>query len=215
MAASDTKKRILDAAQHEFAEHSYHGTSIRSIADRADVKLGAIRYHFGSKDDLFEAVLARHASAVSDIRKDLEDKQDESGKPPSIEEAVRILLQPVLDVRHNTEDGMAFARVVANTTSDPGEKTAVLTKKLFDPSTANMIKRLEQAAPGLDKADLYWAFFLSVGAMAMACRNGDRLSWLSEGLADPNDAAEMTENLITFAAGGVAALADKKAKAGR
>jgi AcrR family transcriptional regulator len=213
MAASDTKKRILDAAQHEFAEHSYHGTSIRVIAQRADVKLGAIRYHFGSKDDLFEAVLARHADAVAAVRKDLEDRQDENGSQPSIEDAVRILLQPVLDVRHNTEDGMAFARVVANTTSDPGEKTAALTRRLFDPSALDIVKRLEQAAPTLEKADLYWAFFLSVGAMAMACRNGDRLTWLSDGLANPNNPAEMTENLVTFATGGIAALANKKAKA--
>jgi AcrR family transcriptional regulator len=209
MAAADTKKRILDAAQHEFAEHGYHGTSIRNIAQRADVKLGAIRYHHGSKNDLFEAVLGRHAGVVASARAAVGEAQDQAGTPPTIEDVVRLFLEPVLDVRHHTEDGIAFARMMANTVSDPSEQTANVTKKLFDPAAPEMLRRLQQAAPMLEGPELYWSFFLSIGALAMTCRNGDRLVRLSNEQANPEDMDEVVDNLITFAAGGVAALADK------
>ena len=211
MAASDTKKRILEAAQHEFAEHGYHGASIRNIAARAEVKLGAIRYHFGSKDDLFETVIARHGDEVARRRHELEADQDTSDNPLTIEDVVRSIIQPVLDVREETEDGLGFARLMANTVSDPGEQSARVTKAMLDQTTEEIVERLRRAAPGLSEIDQYWSFFLSIGTMAMACRNGDRLVRISQGVCDPDDHDEITQQLVTFAAGGIEALAKRSA----
>lgn len=57
-----TKKRttpatLLAAARELFARHGYDGTSVRMIADRAGANLGAITYHFGSKEALYGAVV--------------------------------------------------------------------------------------------------------------------------------------------------------------
>jgi AcrR family transcriptional regulator len=54
----DTADSLIDAARQLFAEHGYDGASVRSITRRAGVNLGAITYHFGSKQALYEAVLA-------------------------------------------------------------------------------------------------------------------------------------------------------------
>jgi AcrR family transcriptional regulator len=61
-----TPARILDAAEHVFAEHGYAGTSTREIARRAHVPFGALHYHWGSKRLLWDAVFRRLAERTRD-----------------------------------------------------------------------------------------------------------------------------------------------------
>jgi AcrR family transcriptional regulator len=61
-----TAAKILDAAEHAFAEHGYAGTSTREIARRARVPFGALHYHWGSKKQLWEAVFRRLADRTRD-----------------------------------------------------------------------------------------------------------------------------------------------------
>jgi AcrR family transcriptional regulator len=46
------RARIRDAALQLFAERGMHGATLRDIAKAADVSLGLVRHHFGSKEDL-------------------------------------------------------------------------------------------------------------------------------------------------------------------
>ncbi len=56
-AQTTTQQRILDVARTLFARNGFEGTSIRDVTGRAGVNLGAVTYHFGSKQALYEAVL--------------------------------------------------------------------------------------------------------------------------------------------------------------
>ena len=42
MAPPDTRTRILDAAEHLFAERGFRGTSVRAITDLAGANLAAV-----------------------------------------------------------------------------------------------------------------------------------------------------------------------------
>ena len=52
-----TRLAVEDAAVELFMEHGYHATSMRQIAERADLALGGIYNHFKSKDEIFEAII--------------------------------------------------------------------------------------------------------------------------------------------------------------
>lgn len=52
-----SRTRILEAAGKLFADLSFDSVSTRQIAKAAKVNLSAIGYHFGSKDELYGAVL--------------------------------------------------------------------------------------------------------------------------------------------------------------
>jgi TetR/AcrR family transcriptional regulator len=58
-SADRTRDRLLDTAQRLFAERGYAGTSVRQITTQAHANLGAITYHFGSKERLHHAVFIR------------------------------------------------------------------------------------------------------------------------------------------------------------
>jgi AcrR family transcriptional regulator len=57
--------RLLDAAEMVFIERGYHATTVGAVAARAGLTTGAIYSRFGSKADLFLALLeARNARAL-------------------------------------------------------------------------------------------------------------------------------------------------------
>lgn len=60
-----TRAVILDAAERAFTEDGYRGVKVEAIADRADVAVGSIYSHFGSKDGLYLAVVERAVELFS------------------------------------------------------------------------------------------------------------------------------------------------------
>lgn len=55
------KEKILEAAEELFAEKGFEGTSVRDIAQKADVNIAMISYYFGSKEKLLEALIEMHS----------------------------------------------------------------------------------------------------------------------------------------------------------
>jgi TetR/AcrR family transcriptional regulator len=49
--------QILDAAEHEFAQHGFEGTSTAQIAARAGMPKANVHYYFGTKDKIYRCVL--------------------------------------------------------------------------------------------------------------------------------------------------------------
>ena len=74
--AARTRRRILDAAAVEFAEHGYAETSLRRVAAASNLKLGSLYFHFESKELLaaevlsegIEIALAQIATALDALR---------------------------------------------------------------------------------------------------------------------------------------------------
>jgi AcrR family transcriptional regulator len=65
--SEERRAAILDAAEAEFIEQSYEGTSIRAIARRAEVSSALLYWFFPSKAQLFAAVLARRIDAEAGL----------------------------------------------------------------------------------------------------------------------------------------------------
>ena len=55
--AAATKRRIHDAAVQLYRERGVPGTTLQAIAERADVARGTVVNHYGSAEQLLEAVL--------------------------------------------------------------------------------------------------------------------------------------------------------------
>ena len=58
-AQGDTKSRLLEAATELFSRDGFEGASTRAIGSLAGVNIATLAYHFGSKEGLYEAVLAQ------------------------------------------------------------------------------------------------------------------------------------------------------------
>ncbi|MEM1183457.1 MAG: TetR/AcrR family transcriptional regulator [Planctomycetota bacterium] len=65
MLETDTelKSKLLASALELFTEHGRENVSVRDIAEHAGVSHGSIRYHYGTKDQLYVAALMRLESS--------------------------------------------------------------------------------------------------------------------------------------------------------
>lgn len=64
---STTREDILRAATELFAQRGYGRTSIRQVAERANANSALIYYYFGSKGDLYRAVLREPALRLREM----------------------------------------------------------------------------------------------------------------------------------------------------
>ncbi|QNJ93083.1 TetR/AcrR family transcriptional regulator [Mycolicibacterium fluoranthenivorans] len=72
--ATRTRARILDSAAAELVEHGYSGSSLRRIAEGADLQPGSLYFHFETKDELVLEVLRDTiARATKDLRQAIDD----------------------------------------------------------------------------------------------------------------------------------------------
>jgi|GEM_PF-2714587 len=69
MAGEESKVAILSAAKSIFSSRGFTGTSIRDIANLAKVNHAIIRYHFGSKEGLWLAVMMDLITEGTNLRK--------------------------------------------------------------------------------------------------------------------------------------------------
>lgn len=64
---SDMRERIQQVAMELFTRQGYDKTSLREIADRLDVTKAALYYHFRTKEDILDSVVADLAKAVDEV----------------------------------------------------------------------------------------------------------------------------------------------------
>ena len=51
------KAKILNSARSLFAEYGYHGVTTRMIAKEVGIDISTLHYHWGDKENLYEAVI--------------------------------------------------------------------------------------------------------------------------------------------------------------
>ncbi len=103
-AAEASKKAILDAAEALFAEKGYDAASLQEICDLAGVTRGLPNYFFGSKEQLYHAVLERTFALT--LSQDLIRFLREQAQYPDnrAEESLRVVIERIFDflVTHPT-----------------------------------------------------------------------------------------------------------------
>jgi len=114
-ADDTTRTRLLDAAEKVFSQFGFEGASVRMINAEADVDSGAIHYHFGTKQDLFRAVIKRRGETLSGDRLARLDRCKEApGAAPLVEQIVTAYILPYINAKLGSRDErLRFARLRA------------------------------------------------------------------------------------------------------
>jgi len=71
-----SKQKVIDAASRLFFQKGFHGTSVRDIAEKADVNVSLISYYFKSKQGLLEyAVTSYYEAYLETMEQSLHESQ--------------------------------------------------------------------------------------------------------------------------------------------
>jgi AcrR family transcriptional regulator len=159
---TETKQKILDSAEKLIAERGYTATSLRHIISDAGVNLASVHYHFGSKEELLDALVLRKANPVNEKRLALLDQYAaEAEGAPSLEKVLDAFLTPMAEAANRNPQ---FVRVMGRIMTE-GLLLAVIQKN-FQPMLARFIAALRQALPHLSDEEFQWRIQFMQGAMA-------------------------------------------------
>jgi len=172
---SGTKASLLDAAEALFAEHGVAGASLRAITSRAGVNLAAANYHFGSKDALLRAVIARRMRPVNRVRiARLDALEAEATAHCALEDLVDAFLAPVLVAgRALPGNGRDFVQLIGRVLSGHEEMLRGILQEELGEVIARFVPAFQRALPELGESELLWRIHFMLGALAhvMGARN--------------------------------------------
>jgi len=207
--SADTKTRILDAAEHLFMEHGFEATSLRQLTAAASVNLAAVNYHFGSKEELFQAVLTRRLDPMNQERIDLLEKveREAGGRPLSCEKILFAMLIPALRLaRDERRGGKNFLRLLGRAYADP----APFIRHFLSAQYAEMIGRYKEAflraLPNLSRQELTWRLHFVMGALSYTLAGTDAHKLFAQVTATDKDNDELLlQRLAPFLVAGLKA----------
>jgi AcrR family transcriptional regulator len=207
--SADTKTRILDAAELLFMEHGFEATSLRQLTSAAGVNLAAVNYHFGTKEELFQAVLTRRLDPMNQERIDLLAKieKDAGGKPVSCEKILFAMLIPALKLsRDEKRGGKNFLRLLGRAYADP----APFIRHFLSAQYAEMIGRYKEAflraLPNLSRQELTWRLHFVMGALSYTLAGTDALKLFAQfAPADKDNDELLLQRLAPFLVAGLKA----------
>jgi AcrR family transcriptional regulator len=163
-----TRNRILDVAEELFAERGIDAVSIRDIIGAAGANLGAINYHFGTKEKLIAAVLERRMTPIKQQRLRLLDEAEKSagGKPPKLETVLEALFRPAVEQAMDAKrGGGTFGKLLARCFMDPNPVMEEMMRSEFAPVVKRFDAALMRAMPRLTSEDVFWRMHLLMGAL--------------------------------------------------
>jgi AcrR family transcriptional regulator len=210
--STDTRERLLDEAERLFASGGIEATSVRDIVGAARANLGAITYHFGTKQALVRAVIDRRALPLNRERlRQLDAADARSGSPAALEAILRAFVSPTIQL---ARESPAFMQVMARLHAEPGaRRMPSYAKELF----RRFMKAFRRELPHLPPREIVLRGLFVAGAVAHSWTTSHKLGALPEGLRAAYEHDDLVEALVRFSAAGMRAplLAPRAARRSR
>ncbi|WP_282127428.1 TetR/AcrR family transcriptional regulator [Roseobacter litoralis] len=205
--SDQTRERILDAAEHLFADRGYDGTSIRDVAAKAGLQLHSIGYHFGPKESLFDTVVGRRAEIMTRLRSDAlnASRQKAGAQTIPVCDLIRSYVGPFIKSASHGDEGWRNYAALMGRLANSSLGTEIIAKH-YDDTARDYIAELKRSLSGADPEDVVEGFSAMVAAMLGICAATGRPERLS-GRAAPRTPESSFETLVRFHTAGFLALA--------
>lgn len=201
----ETQERLLDSAEELFAEKGFEAVSLREITAKAEANVAAVNYHFGSKENLIDAVMGRHARPINEERIARLDLLLARESPPTVREVADAFLQPMRNrILEKKSRQLLFAKFMARML---GEGACRLPEEMlpqFQEMARKVVAGFRAAQPGLSEENGYWGLKFCFAVMKDAMMHDEALEQISEGCLEGDcDWSQVYEKVLDFCEGGV------------
>lgn len=206
--AGGTKSRLVAAASRLFAEHGFHGTTVRDIAARAEANVAAGNYHYGSKKALYLEVLREQFAG---IRATLQERGADwptselahLGRPELVRR-LRARIKVMLDLLIGPPPGL-HGTLLQREMCDPSEALPVIVAEFIAPMHAEMAEIVVRLAPGASRKAVERCVFSIIGQALFYRFTMPAMLLLLDMKSYPRGyTKELAEHIAEFSLGGLA-----------
>ncbi len=135
--SSTARDRLIDTATRLFAQHGYHGASVRTICDLARTNPGAVSYYFGGKRQLYRIVIRKAAVHLTGMI---------TAEPGNTHDIIESLHATVIDAMEALTPENAAVRLLFRDLAEGGEGAAEAIAPLLRQAYEALLERGDPAA---------------------------------------------------------------------
>jgi TetR/AcrR family transcriptional regulator, regulator of cefoperazone and chloramphenicol sensitivity len=151
-----TRETLLNVAETLFGEKGFAAVGIREIADNAGANIAAIKYHFGSKNELYQETVRRamsrgDAQTVWDVLNDVPGDRTEAATV-----LVRFIHQ-MLSLHLTSESPSACCRLMMREAAEPSEAIDSVVRDYILPRHQTLVRVIAAISGEHDPASLSMA----------------------------------------------------------
>lgn len=172
-----TQLKIIDSAEHLFACHGIHTTTLRMITSTAKVNLAAVNYHFGNKENLIQAVLLRRLIPLNNERQQQLERvlreAESLSQPANVKQILHSFIMPTILFGRQNEACKDFMTIVSTMIMNPHNEFRQLFISIMVPLLKQLLQELSKTLPHIQPNTLYLRLQFSLGAMMFSMRGID------------------------------------------
>ena len=152
-AQVDTRGSLLDAAEELFSRKGYAAVGIREITDAAGVNIAAIKYHFGSKSELYLETVKR-AMERSETAASWELLREGISDPLEAATMLVRFIYQFLDRHMASEKPSAVCSLILHEAAEPTEAIDSVVRDFIEPHERMHIELLRVIVPDASRKQL-------------------------------------------------------------
>lgn len=177
MARTDSRERILDAAERLYAERGLRATSLREIAAAARANTGSIYFHFKTKAELTREVFRRRLAPLDAERLARLEACEREAAPdaPPLRDLLEALIEPLARLTRGGGGGLHFLGVLGRTYSEPDPEIIRMLEQDHNHTLERFRDALARALPNLPRHQLALRFHFALGSVAHTL--GSDVTW--------------------------------------
>lgn len=175
LSPADTKTRILDAAESLFVSGGFDSMSMRQITSAAGVNLAAVNYHFGTKDALIHAVLARKLDPLDAQRRAMLDAFEANyAAQLNCEHVLVALFLPAVRIFRSDSPGAdRFLHFLGRAYTDPSPVVRDFIQTHYIETLGRFFFAFQRTLPELSREDLGFRLNFAMGALSGILAGGN------------------------------------------
>ncbi|MGC6425928.1 MAG: TetR/AcrR family transcriptional regulator [Akkermansiaceae bacterium] len=208
--AAGTKKALLESATVLFAERGFDCVSLREITSSAGANVASVKYHFGSKEALIDAVVLELVAPINTERLARLSALKETGTP-GVRALLRAFHEPLLSQFSQSElSERLFCKLMGRLVGERPYHFPPQIMAQFRQVAKGFVPAFREAIPHLTLKDVFWNIHFSFGVVSHSLMHGELLSEISEGSVKREKMEALMERMIDFCEAGF-----KRTKGGR
>jgi AcrR family transcriptional regulator len=200
-AKPDARQHILEVATRLFAERGLDAVSVRDITGAAKLNVGAVNYHFGSKESLIIEIFEMLLTPLQQRRLARLDQLDAvaGDRALDMEAVLRAFIEPTVK-QSIGQTGLVkyLPRLMFQAYSVSRPFLNDRLSEQSDQDARRFIAAFARAAPGVSSAEMSLRYFLLIGGILQMTQSFARMRRLSGGDLNPADSGRLIDELTAF-----------------
>jgi AcrR family transcriptional regulator len=205
----ETRNKILASAEALFFLNESADFSLRELTGHAGISLATVNYHFGSKENLYLALLIRAGEHVYANRAAwlASARQDGGSTAQRLRSLLRSLIQPVICYQGQPDMGRLYIAMIAKSSSEAPEELARTLLKQSSHLYRHFLA-VKALMPNLSEEELVWRLYFVLSIEFGVHKGHPYLGGLYGKTGSP-DGEDIVERVLDFAVPGMMAKASR------